>query len=455
MLNLTYLGWQSWLVESETAAILIDPILEDTIGRGPSQMGQSFLFWPPRQTEWTQLPPIDAVFLTHEHEDHFHIPSLAQLDRAVPIHYSSRSSIAAATILEEMGFTPVAISHGDIFAFGELTFQFFAGNPLDGQSDEWDTLGFLIHHQNRHGAFFSNVDIGITAQMAAAVDALSAAPETPIATAVFSKMALSFWPQQGEAPKPIPNLGLTCQEDLLRESEPVRLRPGQVVHMAEGRFLGLSANRAFIHCPPEPQWPTRPRFWPKPEDDLQPVTGNPVCTPAEQQRLEEELQALARGLYGSSLFRKLMALTPDALDGRHATFLWLLLVDEEEHCVGYRYCPRSCRFVRVDLQESHPHHFAGVLTCWATDLLALFQGFFEPRAMVRSWRESWVPMVPFRFMPNVLWMFFHPLRHPQRTLAQYRAKYASLEQASPAVQASAKHRTHRAVPEGERIDVLH
>lgn len=454
MLNLTYLGWQSWLVESETTAILIDPILEDTIGRGPAEMGQSFLFWPPRQTDWKQLPPIDAVFLTHEHEDHFHIPSLAQLDRAIPIHFSSRSSIAASSILEEMGFLPVAVSHGSTLTFGELTLQFFAGHELNGQSDEWDTLAFLIKHRDRHGAFFSNVDIGITPQMAMAVEAASAASASPVATAMFSKMALNFWPARDEAPKPIPDLSLTRQEELLREGDPVRLRPGQVVCLEEGRFLGLLPNRPFIRCPLEAQWPPRPRFWPGPEDDLQPVTGNPVCTPAEQQRLEGELQGLAKDLYGSSLFKKLLALTPAALDGRYATFLWLLLVDGEKHCLGYRYCPRSCRFVRVDLQVSHPHHFAGVLTCWASDLAALFQGVFEPRAMVRSWRESWIPNFPYRFMTNILWPFFHPLRHPQRTLTQYRAKYAAVGYTIPAIKGAAKQPLSQSLTEGENADVL-
>jgi len=132
----------------------------------------------------------------------------------------------------------------------------------------------------------------------------------------------------------------------------------------------------------------------------------------------------------------------------------LPLVDGEKHCLGYRYCPRSCRFVRVDLQVSHPHHFAGVLTCWASDLAALFQGVFEPRAMVRSWRESWIPNFPYRFMTNILWPFFHPLRHPQRTLTQYRAKYAAVGYTIPAIKGAAKQPLSQSLTEGENADVL-
>src|SRR5262249_48600652 len=100
MFSTTFLGHQGWLFSTATTRLLVDPLLTAHIGHG----GVVGRVYPPRIFDLDAFPAIDAVLLTHEHEDHFDIPSLNRLDRGIPIVLSQRSSGAARAILDEMGF---------------------------------------------------------------------------------------------------------------------------------------------------------------------------------------------------------------------------------------------------------------------------------------------------------------------------------------------------------------
>ena len=76
MFAVTYLGQQGWLVTSDATRILIDPLLTDEYSPGFSAV-----IHPPRRISLARLPPIDAVVLSHEHADHFNVPSLLALER--------------------------------------------------------------------------------------------------------------------------------------------------------------------------------------------------------------------------------------------------------------------------------------------------------------------------------------------------------------------------------------
>src|SRR5574337_1467902 len=96
----TFLGHQGWMISSGETRILIDPILGNEFGHG----GNVGIPYPPKKLIPSSVPPITAVLISHEHEDHFNIPSLKRIDRAVPILLSAKSSTAARSILAEMGF---------------------------------------------------------------------------------------------------------------------------------------------------------------------------------------------------------------------------------------------------------------------------------------------------------------------------------------------------------------
>jgi hypothetical protein len=79
---ITFIGHQSWLVEVGGARVLVDPMLTRSFGHSPRLR---FEIHPAREVSTADLPPLDAVVVTNEHLDHFHLPSLALLDPDVPV----------------------------------------------------------------------------------------------------------------------------------------------------------------------------------------------------------------------------------------------------------------------------------------------------------------------------------------------------------------------------------
>src|SRR5215211_191057 len=97
----TFLGHQGWMIRSGRTCVLVDPLLCEEFG---DVHALQYRVYPPRVMRAEAFPPIDAVILSHEHDDHFDIPSLVRLDRRIPIFISVHSSIAAYEILRRIGF---------------------------------------------------------------------------------------------------------------------------------------------------------------------------------------------------------------------------------------------------------------------------------------------------------------------------------------------------------------
>src|SRR5689334_19403677 len=162
MLSTTFLGHQGWLFQSKASSFLVDPILCEEFGQAQALQ---YRLYPPRIFNFEAFPKIDAVVLTHEHDDHFDIPSLARLERTIPIFLSSYSSTAARQILNEMGFTVHALVPGQQIQFGDLELTPFCGDHVsNNNSDGWDTLPFFVRDLGGSGNFFSMVDITLTDQ---------------------------------------------------------------------------------------------------------------------------------------------------------------------------------------------------------------------------------------------------------------------------------------------------
>lgn len=56
--------------------ILVDPVVEASFGHSPRLR---FEIHPARRIDLDLMPRVDAVVVTNEHLDHFHLPSLRRL----------------------------------------------------------------------------------------------------------------------------------------------------------------------------------------------------------------------------------------------------------------------------------------------------------------------------------------------------------------------------------------
>ncbi|GID05568.1 MBL fold metallo-hydrolase [Pseudomonas sp. 008] len=74
--RLTWIGHASWLVQLEGKSFLIDPIFGD-LALGPGGRNVPAGVLP------ENLPPIDAVLITHNHYDHLDLPSVQQVGAPV------------------------------------------------------------------------------------------------------------------------------------------------------------------------------------------------------------------------------------------------------------------------------------------------------------------------------------------------------------------------------------
>jgi len=428
MFKVTFLGWQGWLIESGTTRLIADPLLLDEVGRGPRPTRVTFPGWPPRLFRPEALPDVHAVWISHEHEDHFNVPTLVRIDRRVPLYVSARMSLAAPTLAEELGFSVTRIDPGDSVDIGDLTLTTFSPDHRSHDlADEWDTVGYLVADRDRQGAFFTNVDVAVTERMVEAVTRL-AAGDPPIQVLSCEGMKLALWdegrdhPQKASEMHHVPKTMGTCSADqalaALREGQSFSPRSGQVFVCRNGQIATVVESAGFLGVREEP-WPEQEPFWPGPGTPMAPPrSGVERFSDADVAELEEGLGDLARYLYRGPLFKLLYSLSSADLGRRRSTFALVLLTGDDK-MYAYEYQPQACDFTALDEVEDLSARYAGVVLLWATDLLALFRGEIEPRTIIGSSSEAWIPECTERLYSE-LWTFFHPLRHPERTLDQYR-----------------------------------
>src|SRR5215831_3115513 len=75
----TLLGHAGWLFETTAGCFLTDPVLFDPFEEG------TVTSCPRREVHVERLPVLQGIIVSHRHLDHFDLPSLAVLDRRVPV----------------------------------------------------------------------------------------------------------------------------------------------------------------------------------------------------------------------------------------------------------------------------------------------------------------------------------------------------------------------------------
>ena len=147
-MKVTLLGHATVLVEMDGANILMDPVLQDPFEDG------AVVSCPRRVIRADKLPPLDVVIISHQHPDHFDIPSLAQLPRDVCVVCPTDRAIQYA--LKSLGFTnvrPTEPMQRVVFKACEL---------LTTRSSVTNVIEFGIVFKDKSGTFWNQVDSVLT-----------------------------------------------------------------------------------------------------------------------------------------------------------------------------------------------------------------------------------------------------------------------------------------------------
>jgi L-ascorbate metabolism protein UlaG (beta-lactamase superfamily) len=100
--RVTFLGHACHLVETGTHRIVTDPWLTDPIFSGAVERDPTLAFGV------ADLPPVDAIALTHGHLDHFNAPSLAAFpDKAVPVIVPTSGWTELEANLRRLGYADI------------------------------------------------------------------------------------------------------------------------------------------------------------------------------------------------------------------------------------------------------------------------------------------------------------------------------------------------------------
>ncbi len=468
MFSATFLGHQGWLVRTSNTALLLDPLLTERFGHG----GGVGLVYPPRRVDPAACPPVDAVVITHEHDDHFDIPSLHRLDRRIPIHLSVRSSRAAHALLRDMGFVVHPLRPNTELAVGELRMRtFVADHRKTPASDEYDVFPFVLWDVHGHGGMACAVDVGMPDALVEALPRLVPVPgiwchannttdvafqelgppcvaedDTPaLARVVLARHARieqawggpvqalvcgGGWSFEGQRAWidhhafPFDSERLCATMRALHSAgsfaAPI---PGDTLTLERGRVVSREQGGAFVRALPRAQWPSRTHEpgVPRPRD-YAPACGRRRLSADQRARLLEHLEDYARYLYGSPLFRALCSL-PLRVQGRASA--WGFVIRDEQGTRCLLHDPSGCRFVEHDVGDPEQELLSGI-ECWGTDLLAFAEAEIGPSALchagrVRVWNHRPQQL---RVTPHDLWMYGHPLRRPAAAAALYRSLWA-------------------------------
>lgn len=465
MLEATFLGHQSWLLGADGTHVLVDPILRDGMGERPDPVFEAY---PPRALALDAMPPLRGVLISHEHPDHLDVASLALLDRRIPVYLSARSSVAARTILAEMGFTVGLLEPDRPVTLGALTVVPFRAYGYT-QPHEWDVVPMLIRHDRTGDDFFTAVDLSETPEMIA--DVRRHSPRVGIWTWALNDMDVSdlWWGAQADLEGPkrkvrdwesafdrafgrwappatlltygggfsLPGeLGWLNRRffhiDLPTVSQALDGRGGtRVVAPAPGEVFAVEAGRSiarpacgFVAVPPRASWPPHDaaeRGGPVP--DLGPHSGRRALSDDERRELLQRLEEIAAMLYDGAELRALYTLDAARLGGRRPAIA--LKLRDDARPLTLVHDPTRCAFVVTDDERPEDTHVAGA-SCWASDLLDTLRVTISPGYLGVGRLAQWnaAPSALRFSFDMLLYLYAHPLRQPARFLELYRSAWA-------------------------------
>jgi UDP-MurNAc hydroxylase len=136
-MKVTYLGHAAMLMEAGGVRVLMDPWLQDPTYHG------TWWHYPPLQHGVRDLPPIDYLYVSHEHPDHFDPPTLAQLDRDVLVLIANYGRKRFRDRLARIGFRRITeLNFWEEFRCPRTGLRFQLVPP----DRPWDDSAILVHY---------------------------------------------------------------------------------------------------------------------------------------------------------------------------------------------------------------------------------------------------------------------------------------------------------------------
>jgi hypothetical protein len=146
----TLIGHACWLFETTAGCFLMDPVLFDPFEEG------TVTSCPRRAVRLEQLPALQGIIVSHRHLDHFDLPSLAVLDRRVPVFCPDDAFLLYG--LQRLGF-------GDIRRLAPFVALQLGGlRLLPTPSLNQDVLEYGLVVQDETGTIFNQVDTFLAAE---------------------------------------------------------------------------------------------------------------------------------------------------------------------------------------------------------------------------------------------------------------------------------------------------
>jgi hypothetical protein len=103
--------------------LLMDPLLFDKYG--DDYTSSPVEVYPPRSVDIPAMPTPSGIVISHEHSDHFHVPSLNAIDRSAVIYVGPLMPQPVVELAAGLGFTVERVPFGEQVRCGDVVFQLF------------------------------------------------------------------------------------------------------------------------------------------------------------------------------------------------------------------------------------------------------------------------------------------------------------------------------------------
>ncbi|WP_418959997.1 MBL fold metallo-hydrolase [Streptomyces tritici] len=145
----TWAGHASWVLRIGGLTVLTDPVWSRRILGTPARL-------TPVGVRWEDLPPVDAVVISHNHFDHLDAPTLARLPRHTPVFVPA----GLARWFHRRRFTTVTeLDWWEAAELGGVRFTFVPAHHWSKRT-LWDTCrslwgGWVLTDPHAHSVYFA------------------------------------------------------------------------------------------------------------------------------------------------------------------------------------------------------------------------------------------------------------------------------------------------------------